>query len=261
MIKQKSKRLLVVFVLAICILAFGTYAWFMQGMPKQQALTVTVSLHQSAVIQGDKLTIYVNSSGSGSQYSVNGNTYGDGLRVVRVSSNGSQIDGLGAIVPYNISNVHPNTVVFWNLTEGFLGGDTNDNSLLPAGYYKLTEGANTINYPRGVNNISFEIKNPMFQIEGISLSLTHNSTNAFVAINSTISSLYSTHSLLDVSNKIYNENSLRNQYDNFSENISIPSNQTFLYENSSSYYQYITTMTLYVNVGKITEVFDFGLSY
>lgn len=261
MLTQRSKKLLVVVVLAICILAFGSYAWFMQGTSKQQVLAVTISLHQSAVLQGDKLAIYINSSSPSGQYSVNGNTYGNGLKVVPVSSNGSQIDGIGAIVHYNISNAHPNIVVFWNLTEGVLGGNPNDNSLLPAGYYKLTEGANILNYPGGASNFSFEMKNPMFQIEGISLSLTHNSTNVFVAINSTISSLYSTHSVLNISNYIYNKSSLKNQYENFSEDISIPSNHTFLYENSTLYNRYITTITLYLNVGKIIEVFAFGLSY
>ncbi len=256
----RKRNFIVLIIATMVVLGFGLYAWLNLNS-RDTSLTVDVTLGSHVVDQGSSLEIYLNASQFNAAYSING-TLENGLIIVPINENGTQITGgESAMVHYSLSQSHSHVVLSWNLTEGNFGfgvGST-ENWLLGAGYYKVTEGPQVSTLPPYVSNYTFNIIDPIFQIKGISYSVSNNNTNALFKVTSSLAAPDLKSANLTVSNAITNTTTHKQTYLNFSRNLSIPGNLTLTYRFSTQSTQYITTIYLRTDLGTIMGVLIYGI--
>ncbi len=249
---------MIVFLITILIVVgFGLYVGLKPH--RDTSLTLTVTLGSHVVSQGEDLNLYLNGSNFNAPYSVNGTGF-NGLCIVQTSENGTQVVGSSVSrIHYYMTQSDSRIQIAWNLTVGSFGKYCEiQNCLLPAGYYKVTEGALVVNLPNYAT-YTFNVINSVFQVKGVGLSLSKNDTTVSMNVNSSLVSSAHNSVNLTISNFITNASTNKQTYMNFSKNLSLPGNLTFIYEAPSQYVQYRTTIFIKTIVGTVAEVVDYGI--
>ena len=256
---NRKKRILIVSILIAFVAIFGTYTWAVLNQPpKPSQIVVTVTPGAVSVKQGTVIPIYINATTVGGSYTIDGTTYDNGLQLVSVLGNG-QLGGISAIIRYNLTEQDPHTVVYWNVTEGYLYGGQMENWLVPSGKYELTVGAYTPHVPGYVGNISFVFKDRFITVLGINISAKHNSTEAFFNVSSSLSSPEYLSASLNVSTEEENTSSGQVSYFNFSKNVTVPANLSFSFRDSYGNIQYFTVYYLKTEFGTIMGEVLYGI--
>ncbi len=254
-----KKRILALSILIAFVAIFGTYTWTVLNQPpKPNQIIVVVTPGKDSVKQGAVLPIYINATTVGGPYTIDGTTYDNGLQLVPVLGNG-KLGGTAAIIRYNLTEQDPHEVVYWNVTEGYLNARQMENWLVPSGRYELSVGAYTPNVPDYVGNISFVFREQYISVLGINVSMSHNNTDAFFNISSSLSSPDYLSAFLTVSTEEKNTSSGQLFYFNFSTNVTVPENFSFSYKSSRANIQYFTVYYLKTKFGTITEDVLYGI--
>ncbi len=253
---SKGKKYIAVFLAVIAALSFGIYTWFdLSRPPPLSSVVVTVTPGSAVVDQGGELPIYINATTVGtSPFSIDGSTYGNGLELVPVHA-----IGIAAVIKYNLSEQNPDVVVEWNVSEDINTGGQVLTWLVPAGNYKLTEGALIFHSPPTVRNFTFVFPKPNITVSGINASIAHNSTNVSLNVSSTVQSQIFHTAILSISTEIHNSSTGAATYMNFTRNVTVPETFTLSFKASGNTDQYLSTYYLKTSVGTLMWVVAYGI--
>jgi hypothetical protein len=257
-INQRTNKIMVLVVALLILVGFGLYVALKPGT--SHTLTATVSLGSHTINQGTSLKLYLNASNLNAPFSINA-TGNSGLCVIQTNEEGTQLPGgYRLTIPFYLNQDNPRIVLSWNLNYGNLGRYCGiENCLLPAGYYKLTEGSQVLKEP-GNDNYSFKIIDPNFQIKGVGISLSKNNTDVFLGLNSSLPYLTQHNSAnITISDFITNDSNNQRTYQNFSRNVSVPGNLTLLYKQNSENQTVTAIIIVQTTVGRVAVIASYGI--